>query len=101
MERRWHARDGGRRSPHRVRGYLKHALTERGPTPDGASIQAAVREGAPLRVRPKAMTVAVILAGLPPVLLGTGTGSEMMSRIAVPMIGGILTAPRPHCCRCS
>ena len=45
------------------------------------------------RVRPKAMTVAVILAGLIPILMGAGTGSEAMSRIAAPMIGGMLTAP--------
>ncbi|WP_213980942.1 efflux RND transporter permease subunit [Sphingomonas sp. dw_22] len=73
--------------------YLKHALEERGPDPDADKVEAAVREGALLRVRPKAMTVAVILAGLLPILLGTGTGSEVMSRIAAPMIGGMLTAP--------
>lgn len=73
--------------------YLKHALAERGPAPDATDVEAAVREGALLRVRPKAMTVAVILAGLLPILLGTGTGSEVMSRIAAPMIGGMLTAP--------
>jgi Cu(I)/Ag(I) efflux system membrane protein CusA/SilA len=73
--------------------YLKQALAERGPAPDAAAIEAAVREGALLRVRPKAMTVAVILAGLFPILIGTGTGSEVMSRIAAPMIGGMLTAP--------
>lgn len=53
----------------------------------------ALVEGAVLRVRPKAMTVAVILAGLLPILIGSGTGSEAMSRIAAPMIGGMLTAP--------
>lgn len=53
----------------------------------------AIRLGAVLRVRPKAMTVAVILAGLLPILLGTGTGSEVMSRIAAPMLGGMITAP--------
>ena len=46
-----------------------------------------------LRVRPKAMTVAVIIAGLLPILWGTGAGSEVMSRIAAPMIGGMITAP--------
>ena len=46
-----------------------------------------------LRVRPKAMTVAVILAGLVPIVWGTGTGSEVMSRIAAPMLGGMVTAP--------
>lgn len=72
--------------------YLKHALAERGMTPDRAEVGAAVREGALLRVRPKAMTVAVILAGLFPLLIGSGTGSEVMSCIAAPMIGGMLTA---------
>ena len=69
--------------------YLKHALAEHRPE----DVEAAVREGALLRVRPKAMTVAVILAGLFPILIGSGTGSEVMSRIAAPMIGGMLTAP--------
>lgn len=53
----------------------------------------AIREGAVLRVRPKAMTVAVILAGLLPILWGAGTGSEVMQRIAAPMVGGMVTAP--------
>jgi Cu(I)/Ag(I) efflux system membrane protein CusA/SilA len=69
--------------------YLKHALAEHKPE----DVDIAVREGALLRVRPKAMTVAVILAGLFPILIGTGTGSEVMSRIAAPMIGGMITAP--------
>ena len=69
--------------------YLKHALAEHRPE----DVETAVREGALLRVRPKAMTVAVILAGLFPILIGSGTGSEVMSRIAAPMIGGMLTAP--------
>ena len=73
--------------------YLKHALAERGSAPDVAAVIEAVREGALLRVRPKAMTVAVILAGLFPILIGTGTGSEVTSRIAAPMIGGMITAP--------
>ncbi|MFZ2207153.1 MAG: efflux RND transporter permease subunit [Porticoccaceae bacterium] len=58
-----------------------------------ADLLDAIREGAVLRVRPKAMTVAVILAGLLPILLGTGTGSEVMQRIAAPMVGGMITAP--------
>ncbi|MDP3083053.1 MAG: efflux RND transporter permease subunit, partial [Rubrivivax sp.] len=53
----------------------------------------AIREGAVLRVRPKAMTVAVIVAGLLPLLWGAGTGSEVMQRIAAPMVGGMLSAP--------
>ncbi|MCF8504120.1 MAG: efflux RND transporter permease subunit [Caulobacter sp.] len=73
--------------------YLKHALAERGDDPNTSEVESAVREGALLRVRPKAMTVAVILAGLLPILLGHGAGSEVMSRIAAPMIGGMLTAP--------
>jgi copper/silver efflux system protein len=73
--------------------YLKSALTDRGPQPSRAEVDDAVREGAALRVRPKAMTVAVIIAGLLPILIGRGAGSEVMSRIAAPMIGGMLTAP--------
>ncbi|MCU7376264.1 efflux RND transporter permease subunit [Paucibacter sp. O1-1] len=76
--------------------YLKHALTERcpdGATPTAAQLLDAIREGAVLRVRPKAMTVAVILAGLVPIVWGSGTGSEVMSRIAAPMLGGMVTAP--------
>jgi Cu(I)/Ag(I) efflux system membrane protein CusA/SilA len=46
-----------------------------------------------LRVRPKAMTVAVIVAGLLPLFWGEGAGSEIMRRIAAPMVGGMLTAP--------
>ena len=50
-------------------------------------------EGAVLRMRPKAMTTAVILAGLVPIPFGSGTGSEIKSRIAAPMVGGTVTAP--------
>ena len=46
-----------------------------------------------LRVRPKAMTVSVIIAGLLPILWSHGTGSEVMQRIAAPMVGGMITAP--------
>jgi len=53
----------------------------------------AIRHGAVLRVRPKAMTVAVILGGLLPIMWGGGTGSEVMQRIAAPMVGGMITAP--------
>ncbi len=73
--------------------YLKHALADRGADPTDADLKAAIHEGALLRVRPKAMTVAVILAGLAPILIGHGAGSEVMGRIAAPMIGGMLTAP--------
>ena len=73
--------------------YLKHALKDRGPDPDREQVEEAVREGALLRVRPKAMTVAVILGGLFPILIGHGAGSEIMTRIAAPVIGGMITAP--------
>jgi Cu(I)/Ag(I) efflux system membrane protein CusA/SilA len=53
----------------------------------------SIREGAVLRVRPKAMTVAVVLAGLMPIMFGSGAGSEVMQRIAAPMVGGMVTAP--------
>ncbi|UCF25377.1 MAG: efflux RND transporter permease subunit [Ralstonia sp.] len=75
--------------------YLKHAWTERqenGQTSTQALLE-AIQEGAVLRVRPKAMTVAVILAGLLPIMWSDGTGSEVMQRIAAPMVGGMITAP--------
>jgi Cu(I)/Ag(I) efflux system membrane protein CusA/SilA len=56
-------------------------------------LAAAIIEGAALRVRPIAMTVAVIIAGLLPIMFGSGTGSEVMRRIAAPMIGGMVSAP--------
>ncbi len=76
--------------------YLRQALEARLAidTPLTRTVlEDAIRAGAVLRVRPKAMTVAVILAGLLPILCGSGTGSEIMSRIAAPMVGGMLTAP--------
>ena len=76
--------------------YLKQALAERttrDEAPGVVMVLDAIREGAVLRVRPKAMTVAVILAGLIPIVWGSGTGSEVMSRIAAPMLGGMITAP--------
>jgi len=75
--------------------YLKNAWADqRRDGPNGeAALCEAIREGAVQRVRPKAMTVAVIVAGLLPILLGAGTGSEVMSRIAAPMVGGMLSAP--------
>ncbi|MDF3838751.1 efflux RND transporter permease subunit [Cupriavidus basilensis] len=60
---------------------------------DHAALLEAIQEGAVLRVRPKAMTVAVILAGLLPIMWAGGTGSEVMQRIAAPMVGGMVTAP--------
>jgi Cu(I)/Ag(I) efflux system membrane protein CusA/SilA len=76
--------------------YLRQAWERRlarGEPETIATLDAAIREGAVLRVRPKAMTVAVILAGLFPLFIGSGAGSEVMQRIAAPMIGGMITAP--------
>ena len=72
--------------------YLNQAY-ERHQPKTLAELQAAVIEGAALRVRPLAMTAAVIIAGLLPIMIGSGTGSEVMKRIAAPMIGGMITAP--------
>jgi Cu(I)/Ag(I) efflux system membrane protein CusA/SilA len=76
--------------------YLLHAWEQQlalSPQAGPAELDNAIRDGAVQRVRPKAMTVAVILAGLFPMLLGHGAGSEIMQRIAAPMVGGMLTAP--------
>jgi Cu(I)/Ag(I) efflux system membrane protein CusA/SilA len=75
--------------------YLNHAWEAKLATgaSDDAALLDAIREGAVQRVRPKAMTVAVILAGLFPIMWGSGTGSEVMQRIAAPMVGGMITAP--------
>ena len=75
--------------------YLKHAWVAsqaNGKAGEGDLLN-AIRDGAVLRVRPKAMTVAVIVAGLIPIMIGEGTGSEVMQRIAAPMVGGMITAP--------
>jgi Cu(I)/Ag(I) efflux system membrane protein CusA/SilA len=76
--------------------YLDHAIAKR----RGANrlntesdLIQAIEEGAVLRVRPKAMTVAVVVGGLLPIMFGGGTGSEVMRRIAAPMIGGMISAP--------
>lgn len=58
-----------------------------------ADLKQAIIEGAVQRLRPKTMTIAVIIAGLIPIMIGSGTGSEVMRRIAAPMIGGMITAP--------
>tara|TARA_B110000211_G_scaffold28755_3_gene29117 strand:- start:603 stop:2660 length:2058 start_codon:yes stop_codon:yes gene_type:complete len=55
-------------------------------------LKSAILEGGALRVRPKAMTAAAIIGGLLPVMFGTGTGSEIMGRIAAPMVGGMISA---------
>ncbi|WP_353154346.1 efflux RND transporter permease subunit [Herminiimonas fonticola] len=76
--------------------YLRNSLNQRlqsGLPLSKELIAEAIREGAVLRVRPKAMTVAVILAGLIPIMFGSGAGSEVMQRIAAPMVGGMITAP--------
>jgi Cu(I)/Ag(I) efflux system membrane protein CusA/SilA len=75
--------------------YLKQAWQRR--IELGATTQQdlldAIGDGAVLRIRPKMMTVTVIVAGLLPIFLAEGTGSEIMSRIAAPMVGGMFTAP--------
>ena len=76
--------------------YLNNAADEhkhQGKLKTVADLKASIMEGAVMRVRPKAMTVAVIIAGLIPIMLGSGTGSDVMQRIAAPMIGGMITAP--------
>jgi len=79
--------------------YLDHAWREaqdrcrkEGRDPGPADLYAAVMEGAVERVRPKMMTVVAIMAGLLPIMWGTGTGSEVMSRIAAPMVGGMISS---------
>ncbi len=76
--------------------YLQQSIAQRqqrGALNTVADLEEAIVEGAVLRVRPKAMTVAVIIAGLLPLFWGAGTGSEIMQRIAAPMVGGMITAP--------
>ncbi|MFA6230463.1 MAG: CusA/CzcA family heavy metal efflux RND transporter [Rhodanobacter sp.] len=75
--------------------YLRHAWERRVAAGEISeeSLNEAIREGAVQRVRPKAMTVAVILAGLLPIMFGHGAGSEVMRSIAAPMVGGMITAP--------
>jgi Cu(I)/Ag(I) efflux system membrane protein CusA/SilA len=76
--------------------YLNHALEkyrQPGQPLTQKQLMDAITEGAVLRVRPKVMTVATIMAGLLPIMWGNGAGSEVMRRIAAPMIGGMLSAP--------
>ena len=76
--------------------YLKQAWEARlsqGQAATRESLMDAIREGAVQRVRPKAMTVSVIIAGLVPIMWSHGTGSEVMQRIAAPMVGGMISAP--------
>ena len=79
--------------------YLDHAweaiklkCRAAGREPGAADLYEAVMEGAVERVRPKMMTVVAIMAGLLPIMWGTGTGSEVMSRIAAPMVGGMISS---------
>ncbi|QDF98378.1 CusA/CzcA family heavy metal efflux RND transporter [Azoarcus sp. DD4] len=79
--------------------YLDHAwdairarrATE-GRAPTAADLYAAIMEGAVERVRPKMMTVVAIMAGLLPIMWSSGTGAEVMSRIAAPMVGGMISS---------
>ena len=76
--------------------YLDNAIKESrqaGHLTDHAALRQAIIQGALLRVRPKMMTVAVIVAGLLPVMFSDGAGSDVMKRIAAPLVGGMLTAP--------
>lgn len=79
--------------------YLKQALQanrlkaqQQGRSMTAEDVENAIVEGALMRVRPIMMTVAAIIAGLLPIMLGSGTGSEVMRRIAAPMVGGMLSA---------
>jgi Cu(I)/Ag(I) efflux system membrane protein CusA/SilA len=79
--------------------YLEHAWGERrrraaaeGRAPTRLELHEAIVEGALLRLRPKLMTVITVIVGLLPIMWGTGTGSEVMQRIAAPMVGGMVTA---------
>ncbi|WP_428826662.1 efflux RND transporter permease subunit [Azonexus sp. IMCC34842] len=79
--------------------YLDHAWVAvktqcraEGRAPGVADLYGAVMEGAVERVRPKMMTVVAIMAGLLPIMWGTGAGSEVMSRIAAPMVGGMISS---------
>src|ERR1700680_851380 len=76
--------------------YLDQAVAARaanGRLNNEQDLTQAIIEGAALRIRPIAMTVAVIIAGLLPIMWGSGTGSQVMRRIAAPMVGGMITAP--------
>jgi Cu(I)/Ag(I) efflux system membrane protein CusA/SilA len=79
--------------------YLEHAWAERrrtaaaaGREPTREELREAIVEGALLRLRPKLMTVITVIVGLLPIMWGSGTGSEVMRRIAAPMVGGMVTA---------
>jgi Cu(I)/Ag(I) efflux system membrane protein CusA/SilA len=76
--------------------YLKQAIHKaetEGRLNNRSDLAAAIMQGAVQRVRPKAMTVSVIVIGLLPILFANGTGAEVMKRIAAPMVGGMISAP--------
>ena len=75
--------------------YLRNSYDRRkaeGRMNNMADLRAAIHEGAVLRIRPKTMTVMTTMMGLVPIMIGTGTGSEVMKRMAAPMFGGLLTS---------
>lgn len=75
--------------------YLEHAwerIRKERAQPTASDLYEAVMEGAVERVRPKMMTVVAIMAGLLPIMWSTGTGSEVMRRIAAPMVGGMISS---------
>ncbi|MCL1075774.1 efflux RND transporter permease subunit, partial [Shewanella dokdonensis] len=69
---------------HRQEHNMYHSVSD---------LKAALMEGAVMRIRPKAMTVATIFFGLLPIMWGAGSGNEVMQKIAAPMVGGMITAP--------
>ncbi len=73
--------------------YIDQAIAEHSAQLSVRGIRAAVIEGALTRIRPKMMTVAVIIAGLLPIMFSQGDGADMMKRIAAPLVGGMLSAP--------
>lgn len=72
--------------------HRRSQCMEEGRRPDQSDLREAIFEGGLKRIRPVIMTVATVIAGLLPIMVGQGTGSEIMQRIAAPMVGGILTA---------
>ena len=78
--------------PHHALEKRRKLAAEEGRALNDEDIKTAIREGALLRVRPIVMTVAAIIISLIPIMTGTGTGSEVMRRIAAPMVGGIVSS---------
>jgi len=73
-------------------GHRQQAAAAEGRELTRADLRDAIVEGALLRLRPKLMTVIAIIAGLLPIMIVSGTGSEVMRRIAAPMVGGMISA---------